>query len=62
MEINPINSKRIYQSVIEQFVRFIRNGQVKPGDKLPPERMLADRFKVSRASIRKHSAPWKLSA
>jgi GntR family transcriptional repressor for pyruvate dehydrogenase complex len=52
VEINPINSKRIYQSVIEQFVDLIKIGKVKPGDKLPPERTLAEMFKVSRASIR----------
>jgi GntR family transcriptional repressor for pyruvate dehydrogenase complex len=52
MEINPINSKRIYQSVIEQFVGLLKTGKVKPGDKLPPERTLAEQFRVSRASIR----------
>jgi GntR family transcriptional repressor for pyruvate dehydrogenase complex len=52
MEINPINSKRIYQSVVEQFVGLLRTGKVKPGDKLPPERTLAEQFRVSRASIR----------
>jgi GntR family transcriptional repressor for pyruvate dehydrogenase complex len=52
MEINPINSKRIYQSVVEQFVGLLQTGKVKPGDKLPPERTLAELFQVSRASIR----------
>jgi GntR family transcriptional repressor for pyruvate dehydrogenase complex len=52
MEINPINAKRIYQSVIEQFVALLQAGKVKPGDKLPPERTLAEQFRVSRASIR----------
>lgn len=31
---------------------LIRNGQLKPGDRLPPERELASRFGVSRASVR----------
>ncbi|HEY8463702.1 MAG TPA: FadR/GntR family transcriptional regulator [Bacillota bacterium] len=52
MEINPISSKRIYQSVIEQFVGLLKAGKVKPGDKLPSERTLAELFQVSRASIR----------
>jgi GntR family transcriptional repressor for pyruvate dehydrogenase complex len=52
MDINPINSKRIYQSVVEQFVDLLKAGKVKPGDKLPPERTLAELFRVSRASIR----------
>jgi GntR family transcriptional repressor for pyruvate dehydrogenase complex len=52
MEINPINSKRIYQSVVEQVVGLLQAGEMKPGDKLPPERTLAELFRVSRASIR----------
>ena len=52
MDINPISMKRIYQSVIEQFIGLIREGKLKVGDKLPPERSLAEMFNVSRASIR----------
>ena len=52
MDINPISMKRIYQSVIEQFIGLIKEGKLKVGDKLPPERTLAEMFNVSRASIR----------
>ena len=52
IDINPISTKRIYQSVIEQFIGLITGGKLKIGDKLPPERELAERFNVSRASIR----------
>ncbi|MGI6777044.1 MAG: FadR/GntR family transcriptional regulator [Acetivibrionales bacterium] len=52
MDINPINMKRIYQSIVEQFVELIKEGKLKIGEKLPPERTLAKMFKVSRASIR----------
>jgi len=52
MEINPINRKRIYQHIIEQFIQHIKNGQLKVGQKLPAERALAEMFQVSRASIR----------
>lgn len=52
MEINPINSKRIYQSIIEQFIELIKQGKLAIGQKLPAERQLAEMFKVSRASIR----------
>ncbi len=52
MEINPINAKRNYQSIIEQFIQLIERGQVRVGDKLPPERTLAEMFAVSRASLR----------
>ncbi len=52
ININPISTKRIYQSVIEQFIGLITSGKLKIGDKLPPERILAEQFNVSRASIR----------
>lgn len=52
MDINPINMKRIYQSVIEQFVVLIKNGKLIVGQKLPSERVLSEMFDVSRASLR----------
>lgn len=52
MDIKPINNKRIYQSIIEQFIEFVKNGDLKKGEKLPAERQLAQMFNVSRASIR----------
>ena len=52
MEINPISMKRVFQSVIEQFIGLITSGKLAIGEKLPPERMLAEQFGVSRASIR----------
>lgn len=52
MDINPISTKRIYQSVIEQFIAMLKDGKITSGQKLPPERALAEMFDVSRASIR----------
>jgi GntR family transcriptional repressor for pyruvate dehydrogenase complex len=52
MDIKPINMKRIYRSIIEQFVGFIKDGKLVPGQKLPSERTLAGMFNVSRASMR----------
>ncbi len=52
MEILPINQKRIYQSIIEQFIGLIKRGELRIGEKTPPERILAEMFNVSRASIR----------
>jgi GntR family transcriptional repressor for pyruvate dehydrogenase complex len=52
MDINPISMKRIYQSIIEQFVGLISNEKLVVGQKLPSERVLAEKFGVSRASIR----------
>lgn len=52
MEVNPINNKRIYQSIIEQIINMIIEGEVQVGEKLPAERALAKMFNVSRASVR----------
>jgi GntR family transcriptional repressor for pyruvate dehydrogenase complex len=52
MDISPINMKRIYQSVVEQFVDLIKKGKLHVGQKLPSERVLAEMLNVSRASLR----------
>ncbi|OPL08523.1 MAG: hypothetical protein AVO33_11275 [delta proteobacterium ML8_F1] len=43
---------RIYQQINKQIQELILNGTLKKGDKLPPERQLAEAFNVSRASVR----------
>ena len=48
----PIKNQRIYQQVVEQIQAMVLNGTLKSGDKLPTERALAEKFQVSRASIR----------
>jgi GntR family transcriptional repressor for pyruvate dehydrogenase complex len=52
MKIEPVNTKKTYQHITEQIITLIVNGELTVGDKLPPERLLADRFQVSRSSIR----------
>lgn len=47
-----IANQRIYQQIIDQISRMIREGSLKPGDRLPPERQLAEEFGVSRAAVR----------
>jgi len=47
-----IKTKKVYMQVLEQIWDLIRNGKLKPGDKLPPERILAERLGVSRPSVR----------
>ncbi len=51
-KVEPINSTRIYEEIVRQIRTLISEGKLKSGDKLPPERELAERFKVSRASVR----------
>ncbi|EKN64263.1 GntR family transcriptional regulator [Neobacillus bataviensis LMG 21833] len=52
MDLKPIQKKRVYQEIIEQIKDSIRSGGLKPGDKLPSERELADRLTVSRNAVR----------
>jgi DNA-binding FadR family transcriptional regulator len=48
----PIRQLRISEEVAEQLKQSILSGHFKPGEKLPPERDLADEFQVSRVAIR----------
>jgi GntR family transcriptional repressor for pyruvate dehydrogenase complex len=52
MDFKPIKTKKIYEEVVEQIRQLMADGALKPGDKLLPERELADRLQVSRASVR----------
>ena len=47
-----VASSRLYEQIVEQIERTILDGQLKPGDQLPPERELAVRFGVSRTAVR----------
>jgi DNA-binding FadR family transcriptional regulator len=50
--LKPIKTKKIYEQIVEQIGLLVAEGQLKPGDRLPSERELVERFQVSRASIR----------
>jgi GntR family transcriptional repressor for pyruvate dehydrogenase complex len=52
MEIQAVKTRRLYLQVAEQLVGFIRAGNPAPGERLPSERDLAERFGVSRPTIR----------
>ena len=63
MENSPINSaearifteiktEKVYVQVVNQIRDLIKAGRLSPGDKLPPEKVLAGRLGVSRPSIR----------
>lgn len=43
---------RVYEEVVRQIQDFVASGQLQPGDRLPPERELAERLQVSRSSLR----------
>jgi GntR family transcriptional repressor for pyruvate dehydrogenase complex len=50
--IEPVKRSRIYEHIVEQIRALIREGRWAPGDQIPPERELAERFQVSRTSVR----------
>lgn len=43
----------LYQQVYEAITGAIRSGQLRPGDRLPPERSFCEQFGVSRATVRR---------
>ncbi|WP_406677179.1 FadR/GntR family transcriptional regulator [Moorella sp. ACPs] len=52
MDLRPIRPKKIYEEIVQQIKDLIGKGNLKPGDRLPPERELSERLGVSRASVR----------
>lgn len=50
--LRAVSSSRLSSQVVEQFVTMLRNGELTPGERLPAERDLAERFGVGRNSIR----------
>jgi GntR family transcriptional regulator, transcriptional repressor for pyruvate dehydrogenase complex len=50
--VRPTNNGLMTEQVVFQVGDMIRQGKLKPGDRLPPERELAKRLGISRASLR----------
>jgi GntR family transcriptional repressor for pyruvate dehydrogenase complex len=51
-DLRPVKTRRTFEEVSEQIRGAIASGQLKPGDRLPGERELADVFVVSRTAVR----------
>jgi GntR family transcriptional repressor for pyruvate dehydrogenase complex len=47
-----VKTSRLYEQIVQQVEESILKGQLKPGDQLPAERDLAQRFGVSRTAVR----------
>lgn len=47
-----MSGRRLYQQVVKEITTLIGSGSYPPGSRLPPERELAERFEVSRLTIR----------
>jgi GntR family transcriptional repressor for pyruvate dehydrogenase complex len=52
MKFQPIKPKKVSSQIAEQIRASILAGEFTPGEKLPPERELAEMFGVSRPSVR----------
>jgi GntR family transcriptional repressor for pyruvate dehydrogenase complex len=52
MKFQPIKPKKVSSQIADQIRESILAGDFTPGDKLPPERELAEMFGVSRPSVR----------
>lgn len=50
--LSPVTAARISDTIVEQIRSLIRQGHLQPGDRLPNERKLCERFGVSRVSVR----------
>jgi len=49
---DTVKSARLFEEICDQVRSRLSQGRIRPGDKLPPERTLADQFGVSRAAVR----------
>ncbi len=47
-----VRTSRLYEQIVQQIEESILKGALKPGDQLPAERELAQRFGVSRTAVR----------
>jgi GntR family transcriptional regulator, transcriptional repressor for pyruvate dehydrogenase complex len=47
-----VRTSRLYEQIVQQIEESILKGTLKPGDQLPAERELAQRFGVSRTAVR----------
>jgi GntR family transcriptional repressor for pyruvate dehydrogenase complex len=51
-QLHPVRERAVVPAVQAQLVELVRAGVLRAGDTLPPERQLAERLDVSRASLR----------
>ncbi|ARS52574.1 GntR family transcriptional regulator [Kushneria konosiri] len=52
MEVGQVRHRRLADGIVEQLQSMILEGTLKPGERLPAERALAEQFGVSRPSLR----------
>lgn len=52
MPVQMVENRRLYRQIADQIEALIAAGEFAPGDRLPPERDLAAKLGVSRATVR----------
>ncbi len=52
MKYKQIKTKKIYEEVADALLDMIKNGELKPGDKLDSVHALSESFQVSRSAVR----------
>ncbi len=50
--VGPVKPRKVVDEILNILLEGILTGELKPGDKLPPERTLAEKFSVHRNSVR----------
>ncbi|WNI18449.1 FadR/GntR family transcriptional regulator [Actinacidiphila sp. ITFR-21] len=50
--LSPVTDRRISALIVDQVRALIHEGRLAPGDRLPPEREMCERFGVSRVTVR----------
>lgn len=52
MDITPIQNERLSDKIVMQIINMIKDGSLKPGDKLPNEALFSEQLGVSRGILR----------
>ena len=52
MPFQPVQPEKLSRAVVRQIEQLVLRGILRPGERLPPERDLAEKLNVSRPSLR----------
>ena len=52
LKFQQVRTRRMFEEICEQVRQRLASGALRPGDKLPPEREMAQEFQVSRPAVR----------
>jgi DNA-binding FadR family transcriptional regulator len=52
MEFTPVQTRKTFEEAIDQIAERIKLGELRPGDRLPSERIVAAQMQISRPTLR----------